>query len=287
MPAPDGTSINLFYFDYADSPTFETSGTNLTSNGASNQAYFGTERFVHYDYLFGHPAGFQLIEPFGQFSGSGNISGTPVNNTFGASNVDISAFFWPYANFQQKQYLVLAGFFYPPVGSYNKNQLVNWASLNSGSNGWAGTFQIGWDQGIGDHFSYDLGVDGTFAGDTTGSFAPGSGLPIGVTTKHDPYARVQLWLNWNWNVALTTSIGYYGTFGGQTSFTNPAATALLGLQPGATTVTGKHNEQQLRAAVGQFLSPNFQVLLDVHGDVAASGGFKEVIGTTLRFLYIF
>jgi hypothetical protein len=36
-----------------------------------------------------------------------------------------------------------------------------------------------------------------------------------------------------------------------------------------------------------FLSPQIQTVLQVNGDVARTGGFKQTIGTTLRFAYFF
>jgi hypothetical protein len=281
IPAPDGTSINLGYFVYNHLGTFTTTtGANVPN--ASGNAYLGVERFVHYDYLFGHPAGFQLIEEFGSISTNNPVvGGAHLNTATGASNVDLSAFFWPIANFQQKEYLVIAGFLYPPVGSYNKNQAVNLATQYqvSGEYNWTGDLQVGWDQGIGEHFSYDLAADGRFFGSTTGPIVPGSGIPISVTTHHNADLRLQVWANWAWNRALTTAIGYEGWFGGNDYIDNPLT--------GAHTNTAKSYEQRLRGAVGMFLSPRMQVLLEVNGDVARTGGFKDTVGSTLRVLYIF
>src|SRR5208283_5756730 len=78
----------------------------------------------------------------------------------------------------------------------------------SGVYNWTGDFQIGWEQSIGDHFSYDAAFDARFFGNTAGPILPGSGIPISVTTHHNSDFRVQLFANWAWSRALTTAIGY-------------------------------------------------------------------------------
>ena len=278
VPAPDGTSINLGYFVYGDNTKYVTpSGENVSNSHA--QLYDGVERFVHYDYLFGHPAGFQLIESFGSLNDP-TVGGDHLGTAGGASNVDLSAFFWPIANFQKRQYLVIAAFLYPPVGTYDKNRAVNYATLYqaSGEYNWTGDVQVGWDQGITEHFSYDIGVDGRFFGETTGPLSPGSGIPVSVLTHHNADFRAQVWLNYDINRAMTASVGYEGFFGGLDYFSS----ALTG-----TVDTGKSNEQRLRAAFSMFVSPRAQVVLEVNHDVARTGGFQQTFGLLLRGLYIF
>jgi len=278
VPAPDGTTVNLSYFVYGHQGAFiNTSGTNVPNSSAN--VYLGVERLIHYDYLFGHPAGFQLIQGFGSISDP-TIGGSALGSSSGATNTALSAGFWPYANFQQKQYLVIAGYLYPPNGTYNKNQAVNIASAYqpNGEYNWTGDIQVGWDQGIGDHFSYDFAFDARFFGATTGPLSPGSGIPVSVTTHHNSDYRLQLYLNWAWNRALTTAIGYEGWFGGLDHFSSPLT---------GTINTGQSNEQRLRGAVAMFWSPHIQTVLEVNGDVARTGGFKQTVGTTLRVLYIF
>jgi hypothetical protein len=169
----------------------------------------------------------------------------------------------------------------PPNGSYNKNSAVNFATAyqQNGQYNWTGDFQIGWEQSIGDHFSYDAAFDARFFGNTTGPILPGSGIPISVTTHHNPDFRVQLFANWAWSRALTTAIGYEGFFAGDDWFNNPIT--------GGHTNIGKSYLQRLRGVVSIFLSPQIQTLLEVNGDVARNGGYKQTVGTTLRFSYIF
>jgi hypothetical protein len=276
VPAPDGTTINLNYFLYGHEGSFSTPNGTKVPNSSAN-GFIGVERLVHFDYLFGHPAGFLVAENFGSISDP-VVGGSHLGTASGASNVNLSAFFWPYANYQNKEYLIIAGFLYPPVGSYNKNQAINFASQYqpNGEYNWTGAIQIGWDHGIGDHFSYDAALDARFFADTTGPIQPG--IPLSVKTQHNPDYHLQLWLNWAWNRALTTSVGYEGFFGGLDHFSTPLT---------GTVNTGKSYEQRLRGAVGMFWSPHIQTVLEVNGDVARTGGYKQTVGTLFRVLYIF
>jgi hypothetical protein len=278
LPAPDGTNVNLNYFVYGHGgPFIDPGGTNIPNSSANS--FIGVERFAHFQYLFGHPAAFQVAEAFGSISNP-TVGGTNLGTATGASNLSLAAFFWPYANFQRKDYLFIGGYLYPPVGSYNKNQAVNFATFYqpNGQYNWAGDFQIGWDHGIGDHFSYDVAFDARFFGDTTGPIQPGSGIPLSVTTQHKNDYRLQVWFNWQWSPALRTAVGYEGFFGGLDYFDTPLT---------GTVNTGKSFQQRLRGAVVMWFSPRIQTVLEVNGDVARTGGFKQTIGTTLRFAYFF
>jgi hypothetical protein len=278
VPAPDGTNVSLGYFAYGHQGSFiGPDGKDVPNSGGN--AYIDVARYSRYQYLFGHPAGFLVAQNFGSFSDP-TVGGRNLGTASGASNFNIAGFFWPYANFERKDYLVVGAYLYPPTGSYNKNQAVNFAPLYqpNGKYNWTGDLQIGWEHGIGDHFSYDVAFDARFFGDTTGPVQPGSAIPLSVKTRHDPDFRLQLWLTWAWNPALRTAIGYQGFFGGLDHFDTPLT---------GTVNTGKAFQQRLRGAVTLFLSPQIQTVLEVNGDVARTGGYKQTIGTTLRLAYFF
>ena len=278
VPAPNGTNINLAYYLHGSNTSYiSTSGHSIPNSNLD--VNLGLERYVHYTYVGGMPAGFQVYEVFGSESG-GRVGGQGLGSTFGASNPALSAFIWPYASTEKKQYLVLTGFLYPPVGSYDKNKSLNIAPALSGSEGWVGDVQVGWDQGIGDHFSYDAALDARFSADTTNPIQPG--VPLSVRSHKDIDLRAQLWLNWAWTRAFQTSIGYEGLFGGNTYFDNPLALGGRG-----HTSTGSSRVDRIRAAASMFLSQRFQVLLEVNHDLNRTGGFKQEFGLNLRALYVF
>ncbi len=263
VPAPDGTNLLLNYYLYGHNDSYNISGGPTIKNSGL-EVNLDIIRYVHYDYVFGMPAGVQVLQAFGS-EASGHIDGERLNNTFGASNINLSAFIWPYANTDNKQYLVITGFFYPPTGSYNKTQALNVASA-FGAIGYSGDIQIGWDMGVGEHFSYDLGIDGRFYGAQT--------LPFGTRITQDPDVRLQAWANWNWTRAFQTSIGWESILGGR-QYTD-------GQFNGATS-----QFERLRVAASMFVAPNAQVLVEFNHDVSAPGGFKQDFGATARLLFIF
>lgn len=260
---PDGLNIVFGYYTYGHDTTFNIAG-GPTIKGSGLEINVGVARYVHIDYILGQPAGFQIIEVFGSES-DGHVGTARLGSAFGASNVALSAFFWPYVSVAKKEYFNVTGFIYPPIGTYDKNAAVNLASAQ-GSYGWVGDIQLGWDQGIGEHFSYDLGFDGRFYGDVT---APG-----GLRTKQDPDVRLQAWLNYNWTRAFQTSIGWESLLGG--------AATTNGFNNG-----NKTEEERLRAATSLFVAPTTQLLLQLDHDFVRVGGFKQDFGAQLRVLYAF
>ncbi len=278
VPLPSGTNINLLYYLHGSNTSFYTTSGRKISN-SNLDVNVGVERFVHYQSIGGMPAGVQIYQLFGSESG-GRVGGNSLGSTFGASNAALSAFIWPYTNPALNQSLVVAGFLYPPIGSYDKRKALNLASALSGWQGWTGDLQLGWDHAIGPNFSYDASLDVRFFGDTTGPIQPA--VPLSVRNHKDSDLRAQLWLNWAWNKAFTTSIGYEGFFGGDTYFDNPRALGGRG-----HTNTGSSREHRIRAAASMFFSPQFQVLLEANHDIARTGGFKQDFGLVLRTLYIF
>ena len=263
VPAPDGTNLAIGYDIYGHNSGYNVAnGPKIKNSGL--EVNIGIARFVHFAYIGDMPAGIQVLQAFGSES-AGHISTERLGSAFGASNTLLSAFIWPYANVEKHQYLVLAGFVQGPNGTYDKNSPLNLAGA-FGSNGWLGDFQIGWDQGIGEHFSYDLGFDVRSYGDTTG--------PRGVRNSTDTDFRLQAWFNWNWTRAFQTSIGYEGIFGG-TGYTQ-------GFQNGTTS-----QFQRVRGAASLFVAPNTQLLLELNHSFDTVGGFRQVFGATGRIVYIF
>ena len=263
VPAPDGSNLALFYYIYGHNEGYNIAkGPTIHDSGL--EVNLGIARYVHYDYIKGFPAGFQILQAFGSES-AGHIDGESLGSTFGASNVNLSAFIWPYSSTERKQYLVLTGFLQPPTGSYNKYQALNVASA-FGATGWSGVIQLGWDHGIGSHFSYDLEVDGQIYGDVT--------RPGGQRVSQDSSVRFQAWANWNWTRAFQTSLGWESIIGG-TQYTN-------GFQNGT-----KSEMERMRVATSMFVAPNAQVLLELNHDFVAVGSFKQIFGLTTRLLYVF
>lgn len=261
VPAPAGTNLLLGYYIYGHDTEYSIAGGPTIKNSGL-EVNIGIARYVHYFDLAGHPAVLQILQPFGSESG-GHIDGQSLGSAFGAQNTWLGGAFWPYSNQASKTYVITDFFIYPPDGTYDPH-----SALNLGDNRWDGDVQIGLSKGIGDHFSFDASFDAEFYGTN------GNAAPFGGTLNQNPTYRGQLWLNWSWSKAFSTSIGWEGFFGGRQ-------------QLDGTFTGAKTEEQRIRAAAGLFLTPTFQTLIELNHDVQHSGGFKQDFGATLRVLYIF
>ena len=261
-PLPAGTNLFLDYYIYEHLGKFSFGDGSTLKKDTGSEVNVAVARYVHYSEIFGHPAGYEVYQVFGSIADT-SIGGQHLNNAFGAQNVALAGFFWPYANQQDHEYFAVAGWVYPPTGTYDPHAVVN-----LGDNRWRGDLQFGWSQAIGPHFSYEIGEDTMFYAANTNAF------PGHQTLSQDPTYRLQAFVNWRWTPSLETSFGYEGFFGG--------VQQLDGTQNGMKT-----EEHRLRVTGSYFITPALQVLLELNHDVAVSGGFKQDLGATLRVLFAF
>jgi hypothetical protein len=260
-PLPAGTNLALGYYVYGHQTDFNVA-RGSTIKGSGVEVNIGVARYVHFVDIGGHPAGFQIEQNFGSLSGA-HIDGQRLGSAFGAQLTALSAFIWPYVNTATKTNVNTTFWLYPPLGTYDGR-----SPINLGDNRWKGDFQLGITQGIGDHFAFDASYDVTVYGDN-GSYVPGF-----RRLSEDPTHRLQVWANWRWNPAFTTSIGYNAILGGDQR--------VNGFLDGSKTEV-----QRIRANAALFLTPRLQTMLEVNHDVHVVGGFKQEIGATLRVLYVF
>ncbi len=260
-PLPAGTNLAIGYYIYGHQTSFNVArGNTIKDSGV--EVNVGVARYVHFFDVGGHPAGFQIIEPFGSLSAA-HIDGQRLGSTFGAQNLQLSAFIWPYVNTATKTNVNLTGFIYPPTGTYDRR-----SAINLGDNRWSGDIQVGLTQGFGDHLGVDLEFDTLVYGNNT-DYVPGN-----RQLTQDPTFRTQAWVNWRWSPAFTTSLGYEGLFGGDQK--------VNGFRDGVKTET-----QRIRANAALFLTPRIQTMLELNHDVKVTGGFKQDFGTTFRIVYVF
>ncbi len=261
VPLPAGTNLAVGYYVYGHNTDFNVA-RGPTIKGSGLEINVGIARYVHYFDVAGYPAGVQVVQPFGSLSAA-HIDGQRLGSAFGAQNIQLSAFIWPYVNTATKSNVILAGHIFPPTGTYDKQSAVN-----VGDNRWRGSIQLGLSQGVTDNLAFDLSFDAQLYGDND-SYVPGD-----RRLSQDPTYRAQLWANWRWSPAFTTSIGYEGLFGGSQQ--------VNGFFDGSKT-----EEQRIRANAALFLTPRIQTMLELNHDVHVVGGFKQDFGTTLRVVYVF
>lgn len=261
VPLPAGTNLLLGYYGYSHQTEYNIAkGPTVKDSGV--EVNVALVRYVHFFDVGGHPAGVQLIQGFGSISAA-HVDGQRLGSAFGAQSTTFSAFIWPYVNTATKTNVITTAFLNPPIGSYDRRSLVN-----LGDNRWRATLQIGLSQGIGDRFAFDAAFDAQLYGDNDKEF------PGNRRLSQDPTYRAQLWANWRWTPAFSTSVGYEGLFGG------------------AQQTDGRFNgtkteEQRIRANAALFLSPTVQTMLELTHDVQVVGGFKQELGALARVLYVF
>lgn len=260
-PLPAGTNLVMGYYVYGHNTDFNVARGNTIKNSGV-EINVAVARYVHFFDIPGYPAGFQIIQPFGSLSG-GHIGGQSIGSAFGAQNLQLSAFIFPYVNTATKTNTNITGFIYPPTGTYDRR-----SPLNLGDNRWRGDVQLGLTQGITENLAVDVSLDAQLYGDNS-DYVPGN-----RRLSQDPSYRAQVWVNWRWNPGFTTSLGYEGLFGG--------------LQQVNGFLDGSKTEvQRIRANAALFLTPRIQTMIELNHDVKVVGGFKQDFGTTLRVLYVF
>lgn len=261
-PLPAGTNVVFGYYSYGHDTSFNVAAGPTLKNSKLETNFFNL-RYVHFfNELAGRPVGIQIFQIFGSASGA-NVGGRRVGSAFGAQNIALSAFIFPYVNTATKTNTNVTVFLYPPTGTYDRN-----SAINVGDGRWRGNLQLGVTQGFGEHFGLDAEFDATFYGDNNNAY------PRGAQLSQDPTYRAQLWANYRWTPAFTTSIGYEGLFGGDQR--------LNGFKNGSKT-----DEHRIRANAALFLSPRVQTMLELNHDVAYYGGFKQDFGAQVRVLYVF
>jgi len=262
QPLPAGTNLAIGYYIYGHDTEFNIArGPTVKDSGL--EANYGVFRYVHFfNPVGGLPVGFQIYQIFGSLS-AGHIDSERLGSAFGAQTTTLSFFFWPYVNRATQTNVNITGFLYPPDGSYDPH-----SAINVGDNRVRGDVQVGLTQGFGEHLGVDLSFDAMFYG-ANNSYPPGY-----LRLTQDPTYRGQVWANWRWTRAFSTSIGYEGLFGG-TQYVN-------GFLNGSKT-----EEQRLRANAALFLTPRLQTMIELNHDLHVVGGFKQDFGATLRVLFVF
>jgi hypothetical protein len=258
---PAGTNLALGYYAYGHDTDFNIArGPTVKNSGV--EINLGVGRYVHLAEAFGYAAGFEIFQTFGSLSGA-HVDGARVGSAFGAQNTALAAFIWPYVNQAAKTNVILVGFLFPPSGTYDSR-----SAINLGDNRTRGAVQIGITQGIGEHFGFDAALDAEFYG------ANDNEVPGDLRLTQNTSYRAQLWVNWRWTKAFSTSVGYEGIFGGS-QYVN-------GVFNGSKT-----EMQRLRVNAALFVTPTLQTMLELNHDLHVVGGFKQEFGATLRVLYAF
>lgn len=259
---PPGTNLALAYYDYAHRGSLAIDGGPTYRSGTQLDSHIGILRYVHYTELGGLPMAVQALLPFGRLS-DGKINGAGLENAHGFGDPYLSVVIWPYRNAEQGTDIAVASYTQPPLGNYDRSQV-----LNLGSNRWTQDFQVSFTQSLGKSLTFDIEGDAIFYSNNTKADLAGQSLKQATTWQ------VQSWLSYDLTSTSYIAAGYSGYFGGRQQ--------LGGVRNGVKT-----SLHQIRGTYAQFVTPTLQLLGSLYHDVAVDGGFKRDIGLTLRILKVF
>jgi len=268
LPLPNGTNELETYGTYQHFNAFQFSNGRNVPNTSLDE-YTATIRYAHYVYIAGLPAGLQIFQSV-DYATNWQVNGVNYNNApgarkLGASNTTLSAFFWPYANWDNQTFVYTAAYLTPPDGSYSPNN-----TFNAAYGGWQGDMQFGALKGFNSNLSVEAAFDADFRGRES--------LDFGGQRSTDPTYRLQVWANWDWNPALRTSLGYTGVFGGAVS------DWFMGTQ---TSLERNAETQTIRADVSYWWTPGIMTSFELSHDIQAGGGYQLGIGAQGRIKFLF
>jgi hypothetical protein len=213
-----------------------------------------------------------FIAPFGTLT-DGKVGQTPLGSRSGVGDPQVSVGYWFVNDPSRKRYLSGVVFVSVPIGTYDHNR-----ALNLGANRWQNDLQIDFTQGLGERYTIDLSADWVFYGDNTDAGPKRQTLSQNGT--YDAYAWVTREVTSEVREVAPhagkayLSVGWAGTWGG--------AEKLDGRRTGDRT-----EEQQIRVAYSQFITPTLEGNLSLSHDVSATGQFKQDFGLMLRLAKIF
>jgi hypothetical protein len=206
IPLPDGTSAFQVMHLYSTGNQLYSHGRKVSDDFdlSSNVSLFLP---VHYSTIFGMPALYEAIIPFGRASVSGDAVaavGSKYKRSSGFGDPSFLAGFWPIHDEASKTWLGVSGWVTAPLGEYDADNIVN-----LGRNHWAFKAQMGLVKGFGD-FRAELIPSVEFYSRNK-DHGPG-----GQTLKRDPLYAVETHFSYDVNPSLLVSLDAFHSRGGAT-----------------------------------------------------------------------
>lgn len=259
IPAPAGTFLFLDYNYYAKSTELDVGGAKLD---ADFESYVNLLRAAYYYDLGPFAANVNFILPVVDIPNV-NVAGTTIDGERGVGDPILITPVWFVSNKETKQYLSVVGYYFIPLGNYDRDQ-----PINAGTNRWAVTGQIGYWGGITEKLGVELWADGTWYQDND-DFTAAS-----ATLAQDATYTVGAWLRYDFSPKTYAALGYYASMGG--------AQSVNGVDINTAT-----EFQRIRVAGAHFIAKEWQLYGEVAFDVAREDGFRQDVGTLIRLLKIF
>ena len=148
---PDGTNLTAFYYLYSHANTLNLVGGRTITQNTHLDINTGIWRQIYYSDLGGYPWAAQFILPFSAVNGE--VAGNHLRSVSDINDV-VASLAISLIPRQPNRNLVLALYSSLPTGTYRSDR-----NLNLGSNRWSFDTQLGYSQGIGEHFWFDAAAD--------------------------------------------------------------------------------------------------------------------------------
>jgi hypothetical protein len=277
---PPDLNIALFYNVFNASGDFgPPHGSNITDHSklAVDVPIF---RYVHTWGIDGVTVGAQVVLPINLFLSGTEVGGAHLTVQSGFQQPLLGAFAFPINDNADGRSVAVGGWIYPPISSFNKNDIVNPSENLTTYEVEAGFHQILAGDPKGSNLALEGWGEAYFYSDNTSVLAGYAGGPS-ATLREEPTEEGRVYLPYVISPATQLFIapGFYQDFGGKQTWKVHAN--------GAVIDTGNRtDESQLRFFAGMFLSPTVQVEGLGTYDVAAHGGFLAR-SFQIRFLKFF
>lgn len=258
---PEGTNVGLVYLQHAERGGLFSAGKQVPGNNGLDSD-IGILRLIHFMKIGGYTVDPQVLLPFGQLKGTGNM-GPVLGQGSGTADVILAATVWTINEPENKRYLGITPFLIAPTGTYDSTK-----ALNLGENRWKYALQVGFIQGVGEKLSFDLAADVTSYGSNNNANAAGQSLTQAPSYQVQGFVRYALSPTWDLRAGL--------------SRTRTGETTLGGVSQGDA---GTVDKMQLGTAV--FVSPTTQLLASWGQDMSVENGFKEASRLNVRLLRVF
>lgn len=258
---PPGASVGLLYTQFAQRNTLFAQNTKVAGDNGLDTS-IGILRYVKFIELGGFTVDPQILLPFGQIKGTGDL-GPALGSASGFGDPILAATVWVQNNPEDRVYTGITPYLFVPIGSYDQND-----ALNLGENRWRGSLQVAHVRRLTENITMDLVGDFTIFGDNDDLG------PTGQTLSQDVLWQAQAWFRYH--LSPTSDLRFLAshTFGGETQIDG---------------IDQNNRAGQTKYGIGGsfFVGDKTQILLMFGADTDVKNGFEEDSRFNLRFLRVF
>jgi hypothetical protein len=202
-----------------------------------------------------------VLLPFGRLNAGRDTAA--LGRTSGVGDLILASPVWVINDAASRTYLGISPYLIVPTGSYDSSR-----SLNLGENRWKFNVQVGFVQGLTEHWHVDLTADAMFYG-RNDDYSAGS-----QTLRQDRQYQAQGYLRYQFPAGTNAFVGLSQTMGG--------ATRVNGVVKDDAT-----RQRKVSVGASHFIAPTTQLLVSVGRDLKVDNGLRENSRINLRVLHVF